>query len=133
MITLTKQVNMSFPGRIYFARSPWHVKNFCNIFLPNISENQKKSYYLSEGPWHCPIWKIQRWLLHYVHKKLRWGPEVATFRTKTLDFTRVKLIRKNLIKGMRRSLWSSILFIAKYCCTHVYCSCTFLSFLLIAK
>ena len=62
-----------------------------NIFLahPCISEDQKKSYYPSVRPWHCAIWEIQRWLLHYVHKKFRRGPEVATFRTKTLDFTLV--------------------------------------------
>ena len=28
-------------------------------------------------------------LLHYVHKKVTRGPEVATFGTKTLNFTRV--------------------------------------------
>ena len=35
-------LNMLFPGRIYIARGPWHLRDFCNIFLPNISENQKK-------------------------------------------------------------------------------------------
>ena len=40
-------------------------------------------------PWHCAIWWTRPWFLHYVHKKVRWGPEVATFRTKTLNFSRV--------------------------------------------
>ena len=82
---------MLFQGRIYITRGPWHLGDFCNIF-----QDQKKSYYLSAGPWHCAIWQIRRWLLHYVHKKFRWGPEVATFRTKTLDFTLV--IRLNWLK-----------------------------------
>ena len=33
---------MLFLGRIYIARGPWHLGDFGNIFLPNISENQKK-------------------------------------------------------------------------------------------
>ena len=28
---------------------PRHFKDLCNIFLPNISEDPEKSYYLSEG------------------------------------------------------------------------------------
>ena len=44
--------NMLFPGRIYIARGPWHLGDFCNIFLANISEDQIKSYYLRAGPWH---------------------------------------------------------------------------------
>ena len=32
---------MLFPGRIYIARGPWHLEDFCNIFQPNISEDQK--------------------------------------------------------------------------------------------
>ena len=36
--------------RIHIALSPWHVGDFCNIFLPNIGEDQKKSYDLSAGP-----------------------------------------------------------------------------------
>ena len=33
-------LNMLFPGRIYISRGPWHSADFCNIFLPNISEDQ---------------------------------------------------------------------------------------------
>ena len=36
-------------GRIYIARGLWHLGGFCNIFPPNLSEDQKKSYYLSAG------------------------------------------------------------------------------------
>ena len=79
---------MSFPGRIYFAQGHWHLKDFCNTFLPNINEDQKnsptiwgqgpgtepygkygagyylkkQSYYLRAGPW--AIWQIRRWLLY---------------------------------------------------------------------
>ena len=37
-------------GRIYFALGPWHFGDFCNMFLPNIGEDQKKSYNFSSGP-----------------------------------------------------------------------------------
>ena len=33
---------MLFQGRIYIARGPWYFGDFCNIFLPNIDEDQKK-------------------------------------------------------------------------------------------
>ena len=29
---------------------PWHFGDFCNIFLPNIGEDQKTSHHLSAGP-----------------------------------------------------------------------------------
>ena len=32
------------------ALSPWHFRDFRNIFLPNIGEDQKKSYDLSAWP-----------------------------------------------------------------------------------
>ena len=41
---------MLLPGRIYFAPGPWHFGDFRNIFLPNIGEDQKKSYDFSSGP-----------------------------------------------------------------------------------
>ena len=41
---------MSLPGRIYIALGPWLFGDFRNIFLPNISEDQKKSYDFSWGP-----------------------------------------------------------------------------------
>ena len=64
-------LNVLFLGRIYIARGPWHLGDSCNIFLSNVSEDQKKSYYLSAGPWHCSIWQIRPWQLHYVYKKFR--------------------------------------------------------------
>ena len=42
---------MLFRGRIYIAQGPWHLGNFCNIFLANISEDQKKSYHLRAVPY----------------------------------------------------------------------------------
>ena len=29
---------------------------FATSFLPNIGEDQKKSYHLSAGPWHFVVW-----------------------------------------------------------------------------
>ena len=78
---------MLFPGQIYIVRGPWQLGDFCYIFLPNISEYQLKSYSLSVGTWHSAIWQLRCWLLHYVHKKFRLGPEVVTFSSKTLHFT----------------------------------------------
>ena len=48
-------LNMLFPGRIYTARGPWHLGNFGNIFLPNISKNQKK------------VLLSERWALELFH------------------------------------------------------------------
>ena len=48
-----RQLTMLLPGRIYFALGPWHFGDFCNIFLPNIGEDQKKSYDFSLG---APSW-----------------------------------------------------------------------------
>ena len=36
-------------GRIYIALGSWHLGDFCEIFLPNIGEDQRKSYDLSAG------------------------------------------------------------------------------------
>ena len=87
---------MLFLGRVYNARGLWHLGDFCDIFLPNISKDQTSPTILSAGPWYCAIWQRRRWLLHYIHKKFRLGPEVATFRTKTLNFTLV--IRLNWLE-----------------------------------
>ena len=46
---------MLFAGRIYSVLGPWYFGDFCNIFLSNIGEDQKKSHHLSAGPlalWH---------------------------------------------------------------------------------
>ena len=42
---------MLLPGRIYIALGPWHFGDFLNIFLPNIGEDQVKSYDFSLGPY----------------------------------------------------------------------------------
>ena len=41
---------MLLSGRIYIALGPWRFGDFFNIFLPNIGEDQKKSYDFSSGP-----------------------------------------------------------------------------------
>ena len=41
---------MLLQGRIYIALGPWHFGDFCNIFLPNIGEDQKESYDFRSGP-----------------------------------------------------------------------------------
>ena len=41
---------MLLPSRIYLAQEPWYFGDNRNIFLPNIGEDQKKSYILSAGP-----------------------------------------------------------------------------------
>ena len=41
---------MLLPDSIYIARGSWHFGNFCNIFLPIIGEDQKKSHHLNAGP-----------------------------------------------------------------------------------
>ena len=58
-------------------------------------------------------------LLHYVRKKVRWGPEGATFRTKSFHFTRV--IHFN---WLAKSNWCGpgllvVNIIGNYCCTLV--------------
>ena len=43
-------LTMLLLDRIYIALGPWHFGDFCNIFLPSIGEDQKKSNDLSAGP-----------------------------------------------------------------------------------
>ena len=40
---------MLFLGRINIALRPWHFGDFCNMFLSNIGEDQKKPYDFSVG------------------------------------------------------------------------------------
>ena len=48
---------MLFPGRIYIARGPWYSADFCNIFLPNISEDQKNPTIWTWSPGTGPYGK----------------------------------------------------------------------------
>ena len=86
-------LTLLLPDRIYIALSPWHFGDFRNIFLPNIGEDQKKSYDLSARP-QLVLRNIvvNPALINalYVYKKAGCGPEIATYRTKTLHFFRVK-------------------------------------------
>ena len=52
--------------------------------------------------------------MHYLNKKARFGPEIATFRTKTLHFLRVirlNWLAKIELRRVTRRLWSSILLV----------------------
>ena len=40
---------MVTPTNHVIARDLWHFGYFCNIFLPNVGENQKMSHHLSAG------------------------------------------------------------------------------------
>ena len=57
-------LTMLFLGRIYIARGPWYFGDCCNIFLPNVGEDQKRVLpselwapgivpYGKSGPGHC--------------------------------------------------------------------------------
>ena len=48
---------MLFLGRIYIARSPRHLGDFCNIFRPNIIEHQKSPIIWGRGPGTEPYGK----------------------------------------------------------------------------
>ena len=63
MVTSTNHV---IAGRIYFVLGPWHFGDFRNNFLPNIGEDQKKSYDLSSGP-------LAGRLLRRVASNSQWG------------------------------------------------------------
>ena len=41
---------MLLPGWIYKALGLWHLGDFRKISLPNVGEDQKKSYGFSAGP-----------------------------------------------------------------------------------
>ena len=48
---------MLFLGRIYIARGPWHLRDFCNIFLPNVNETKKSPTIWGRGPGTEPYGK----------------------------------------------------------------------------
>ena len=76
-----------------------------------------KSYHLSAGLLALCHMVNPALLLHYVFKKVRWEPEVATFMIKTLNFSRV--IRFNwLAKIEFRGPGPLVVnIIVNYCCT----------------
>ena len=85
-------------GRIYIARGPWCGKDFRYIFLPNASEDKKSLTIWARDPGTVPYGKygtgycitfIKAWMM----------PEVATFRTKTLDF--ILVIRLNRLEKIQ--------------------------------
>ena len=69
---------MLLPGRIYFALGPWHFGDFCNIFLPNIGEDQKKSYDFSSEPFAGTQARSQKFAIREgCFEGLGAGPPVA--------------------------------------------------------
>ena len=77
-------LTMLFPGRTYIARGPWYFGGFYNIFLQNIDEDQEKVLLSERGL--MALCYVVNPALHYVHKKVKIGLEVATFRTKLANF-----------------------------------------------
>ena len=76
-------------GPVNIERDPWHFVDFLNIFQPNTREDQTKSYHLSAEPLGlCRM--VNSALFIALRSQKGWmRPEVATFRTKTLNFMRV--------------------------------------------
>ena len=119
MISLTNNVI----NRARFTlRGSLALCRFCKIFSPNIGEDQKKSYHVRGGPRHCTIWQIRSWLLHYVHKKVRLGPEIATLKTKPLNFTRVTRINWSAKIELKGPAPLVVIIIVNFCCTHICCT-----------
>ena len=68
---------------------PLHFGDFCNIFLLNIGEDQNVSPSELRAPGTVPYGKSCPGYSMMFIKKVRRDPDVATFRTKTLNFTQV--------------------------------------------
>ena len=68
---------MLLPGRIYFALGPCHFGDFRNIFLPNIREDQKKSYDFSSGSLAGTQARSQKFAMGGCFGGLGVGPPVA--------------------------------------------------------
>ena len=89
---------MLLPGLIDFALGPLHFGDFCNISLPNIGEDQKKSYDFSSGPLAGTQARCQKFAIG----GLFWGsgggasraPKFCVFLQKQLNF-RAILIENN--------------------------------------
>ena len=65
-------------GRIYFGLGLWHFGDFRNIFLPNIGEDQKKSYDFSSEPLAGTQTRSQKFAMgEGCFRGLRAGPPVA--------------------------------------------------------
>ena len=105
---------MLLPELDLHSAGPLALGKFSNIFLPNIDENQKNSYHLSAGNLALCHMVNAALLLHFVQKKVRWEPKIATFRTTTVNFIHshpsntFKFIGKNWSEGAWAS-WLSIL------------------------
>ena len=104
---------MLFPGRIHIAGGPWHFGDFLP-HLPKVSPSERGTFgtmpYSKSSPAGYCITFI---------KKVRCGPEVATFRTKPFNFTRI--VHLNWLAKLN---WGDpvplvVNIIVNYCCTRV--------------
>ena len=115
---------MLLPGPDLHCAGPLAVWDFCYIFLPNVGEGQKKFYHLNAGPlalFHIVNLDL---IIALRSEKVTWGPEVATFRTKTLNFFQVihlNWLAKIWIEGALAP-WLSILVLLLIDVVHVYCT-----------
>ena len=85
-------------GTLQFKYCPWHFE-IVQYYSAKYRWKLKKSLIWARGPLHCAICLIRPCLLHYVHKKVRWGAQLATFRIKTLNFPRV--MRSNWLANIK--------------------------------
>ena len=80
---------MLLPGRIYIELGPWHFGIF-GIFSSQIQVKTKKILSFEHGaPGTVCVKTVKQmlnpaWFLHYAHKKVRWGHQLATLKIKTL-------------------------------------------------
>ena len=77
-------------GRIYIARCPWHFGDYCNIFLPNIDEDQKKSYHLNAGPLLALCHMVNLALVRGESSKFWWGGDDEIHKHKLCIYYNVK-------------------------------------------
>ena len=68
---------MLLPGRIYFVLGSWHFGDFRKILLPNIGEDQKKSYDFSSGSLAGTQVRSQKFAMGGCFGGLGAGPLVA--------------------------------------------------------
>ena len=80
---------MLLPDQIYNARDSWHFGDFRYIFLPSISESQKKVLPSDRGALALCHMVNPALVIPLRSSKGCMGPQVATFRTKTFNFNQV--------------------------------------------
>ena len=97
---------MLFPGRIDIARSPWHLGDFCNIFLPNISEDQKSLTVRARGPGTVPYGKYDAgYCITSVAPGNKSGRGASSNMT-DFRFCEVQNRRRKCCSLVRKMMWS---------------------------